>query len=56
MLTGEYRHSLDPKNRIFIPAKHREELGETFMNRVQLPGEVPEGLLADGVGGIHRAD
>ena len=31
MLSGEYRHSLDPKNRIFIPAKHREELGETFM-------------------------
>ena len=31
MLTGEYRHSLGPKNRIFIPAKHREELGETFM-------------------------
>lgn len=31
MLTGEYKHSIDPKNRIFIPAKHREELGETFM-------------------------
>ena len=31
MLSGEYRHSLDPKNRLFIPAKHREELGDTFM-------------------------
>ena len=31
MLSGEYRHNLDPKNRLFIPAKHREELGETFM-------------------------
>ena len=31
MLSGEYRHSIDPKNRLFIPAKHREELGETFM-------------------------
>ncbi len=31
MLSGEYKHSLDPKNRIFIPAKHREELGETFV-------------------------
>ncbi len=31
MLSGEFRHSLDPKNRLFIPAKHREELGETFM-------------------------
>ena len=31
MLSGEYKHSLDPKNRIFIPAKHREELGESFV-------------------------
>ncbi len=31
MLTGEYRHSVDPKNRLFIPAKHREELGPSFM-------------------------
>ena len=31
MLSGEYRHNLDPKNRIFIPAKHREELGESFV-------------------------
>ena len=31
MLSGEFRHGLDPKNRIFIPAKHREELGETFV-------------------------
>ncbi len=34
MLSGEFRHSVDPKNRLFIPAKHREELapeGESFM-------------------------
>lgn len=31
MLSGEFKHVLDSKNRIFIPAKHREELGETFM-------------------------
>ena len=31
MLGGEYRHSLDPKNRIFIPAKLRDELGATFV-------------------------
>ena len=31
MFTGEFNHSLDGKNRIFIPSKHREELGETFM-------------------------
>ncbi len=26
MLSGEFKHTLDPKNRLFIPAKHREEL------------------------------
>ena len=31
MLTGEYRHSIDAKNRLFIPAKHRESLGPTFV-------------------------
>lgn len=31
MLTSEYRHTLDAKNRLFIPAKHREELGKSFM-------------------------
>ncbi|MBE6554669.1 MAG: cell division/cell wall cluster transcriptional repressor MraZ [Ruminococcaceae bacterium] len=30
MLFGEYRHSLDAKNRVSIPAKLREELGENF--------------------------
>lgn len=31
MLGGEYRHNLDAKNRIFIPAKLREELGTPFV-------------------------
>ena len=31
MLSGEYKHNLDPKNRLFIPSKHREELGENFV-------------------------
>ena len=31
MFTGEFNHTLDSKNRLFIPAKHREELGEDFM-------------------------
>lgn len=31
MLTGEYRHGVDPKKRLFIPAKQREELGSSFM-------------------------
>ncbi len=31
MLGGEFRHALDAKNRIFIPAKLREELGKSFV-------------------------
>lgn len=31
MLSGEFKHSIDAKNRLFIPVKHREELGESFM-------------------------
>ena len=31
MFGGEYRHGLDSKNRLFIPAKMREELGATFV-------------------------
>ncbi|MBQ3791477.1 MAG: division/cell wall cluster transcriptional repressor MraZ [Clostridia bacterium] len=31
VLTGKYEHSVDSKNRLFIPAKHREILGESFM-------------------------
>ena len=31
MLFGEARHNMDAKNRLFIPANQRDELGETFM-------------------------
>lgn len=31
MLTGEYLHTFDAKSRVFVPAKLREELGETFI-------------------------
>lgn len=31
LLCGEYRHVLDAKNRIFIPSKLRDELGQTFV-------------------------
>jgi len=31
MFIGEYQHSLDSKNRITMPSKFREELGESFV-------------------------
>lgn len=31
MLLGEYKHSIDSKGRIIIPAKFREKLGEHFI-------------------------
>ena len=40
MFTGEYEHSVDAKNRIFVPARFREELGETFMVVRSIRGQV----------------
>lgn len=31
MLTGSYSHTIDAKNRVFIPSKHREKLGFNFV-------------------------
>ena len=31
MFVGEYKHTIDEKNRIFIPSRLRSELGERFM-------------------------
>lgn len=31
MFTGEYRHSLDAKNRLIIPARLRADIGDTFV-------------------------
>ena len=30
-ILGTFRHNIDSKNRIFIPAKHRDALGTTFV-------------------------
>ena len=31
MLLGEFTHTIDAKGRLFVPARYREELGETFI-------------------------
>ncbi|MFV0479522.1 MAG: division/cell wall cluster transcriptional repressor MraZ [Anaerorhabdus sp.] len=38
MFIGEFRHNLDNKNRVIIPAKFREELGDTFVVTKGLDG------------------
>ena len=38
MFFGEYQHALDTKNRIIVPAKLREELGNKFVITKGLDG------------------
>lgn len=40
ILTGRYEHTLDPKNRLFIPSKLRDKLGATF-TVCKAPGNKP---------------
>ena len=46
MFIGQYRHNLDAKNRLIVPAKFRDGLGESFV--------VTKGL--DGCLSIYTAD
>lgn len=38
MFIGEYIHAIDPKNRMIVPAKFRENLGERFILTKGLDG------------------
>lgn len=38
MFIGEYKHAIDSKNRMIIPSKFREPLGETFILTKGLDG------------------
>lgn len=38
MLIGEYEHSVDPKGRLIMPAKLREDIGEKFVITKGLDG------------------
>lgn len=40
MLNGEYNHTLDDKGRVSLPAKHRGEMGDTFMLLPGLDGQI----------------
>ena len=31
MLSNNFKHNVDAKNRLFVPSKYREELGESFV-------------------------
>lgn len=38
MFMGEYQHNIDPKGRLFIPARFREGLGDSFVLTKGLDG------------------
>lgn len=38
MFMGEYDHTIDPKGRVIVPSKFREEIGERFILTLGLDG------------------
>ena len=38
MFMGQFNHTIDPKNRLFLPARFREELGDSFVITAGLDG------------------
>ncbi|MCR5432326.1 MAG: division/cell wall cluster transcriptional repressor MraZ [Lachnospiraceae bacterium] len=38
MFMGQFNHTIDPKNRLFLPARFREELGDSFVVTAGLDG------------------
>lgn len=41
MFIGTYEHNMDAKNRVFVPAKFREELGDSFYYKLYASKEYP---------------
>ena len=41
MFVGTYEHNMDSKNRVFVPAKFREELGDSFYYKLYASKECP---------------
>ena len=46
---GKYTHNVDPKGRLFVPAKLRDELGDVFYVMIGLENSLmvfPESILS----------
>ena len=41
MFIGTFEHNMDSKNRVFVPAKFREELGDSFYYKLYASKECP---------------